>query len=99
MFVITVVFECHAEQRESFAAALRTQAHNSVTKEQDCLLFDVCSDPDRPNRFFLYEIYGDEAAFDLHLKSEHFLNFDKEVADMVTSKTVERWNKHPSAGA
>ncbi len=98
MFVITVVFECHAEQRESFAAALWTQAHNSVTKEQDCLLFDVCSDPDQPNRFLLYEVYSDEAAFDLHLKSEHFLDFDKRVAGIVTSKTVERWNKHAATG-
>ncbi len=96
MFVITVLFECHVEQTEAFAAALETQAHNSVTKEQDCLVFDVCSDPEMPNRFFLYEVYSDEAAFDLHLKSDHFLDFDKKVAPMVASKTVGRWQKHPA---
>ncbi len=96
MFVITVVFECHAEQAEAFSAALGMQAHNSITKEQDCLVFDVCNDVEKPNRFFLYEVYSDEAAFDLHLKSDHFLEFDKKVASMVTSKTVDRWQKHPA---
>lgn len=99
MFVITVVFECHAEQTKAFSAALAAQAHNSVTKEPECLVFDVCSDPEKPNRFFLYEVYSDEAAFDLHLKSDHFLDFDKNVAAMVASKTVGRWSKHPAISA
>lgn len=93
MFVITVTFQCYSEQRDSFAAALKMQAHNSVTKEPDCLVFDVCNDLAAPNRFFLYEVYSDEAAFELHLKSDHFLDFDKKVADMVVSKEVGRWNQ------
>lgn len=99
MFVVTVVFECHAGQTEAFAAALEAQAHNSVTKEQDCLVFDVCNDPEKPARFFLYEVYSDEAAFDLHLKSDHFRDFDQKVSEMLVSKTVGRWKKRPAAGA
>lgn len=99
MFVITVVFECHSEHRESFAAALKMQASNSVTKEPDCLVFDVCNDPAAPNRFFLYEVYSDEAAFELHLKSDHFLDFDQKVADMVVSKEVGRWNQLTAVSA
>ena len=37
---------------------------------------------------FLYEIYRDRAAFDLHLASDHFRQFDQRSRDLVLSKTV-----------
>lgn len=93
MFVITVVFEVRPDCASDFSTAVQAQARNSVNNETDCHLFDVCRDADRPDRFFLYEIYSDEAAFEEHLKSAHFLDFDQTVADMVITKSVERWNK------
>ena len=96
MFVITVNFECHAEQRDAFEAALKTQAGNSLSREPECHVFDVCHDPAQPTRFFLYEVYSDAAAFDLHLASDHFLDFDKKVSDMVVSKSVGRWDRLPA---
>ncbi len=93
MFVITVVFEVRPECAEDFSDAVQAQARNSVDNETDCHLFDVCRDAARPDRFFLYELYSDKAAFDEHLKSAHFLDFDQKVADMVVSKSVESWNK------
>ncbi len=93
MFVITVVFEVHPEREADFSEAVRAQADNSLKLEPDCHLFDVCQDPDRTNRFFLYELYKDEAAFETHLQSAHFHDFDRKVADMVISKSVEGWRK------
>lgn len=93
MFVITVVFEVRPESASEFSDAVQAQAKNSVDNETDCHLFDVCRDSDRPDRFFLYEIYSDEAAFDAHLESVHFKDFDQKVAQMVVSKSVERWNR------
>ncbi|GJL83774.1 MAG: antibiotic biosynthesis monooxygenase [marine bacterium B5-7] len=89
MFVITVWFEVNASSQEEFAAALRQQADNSLTREADCLRFDVCRDPSRNEWFFLYEIYRDKAAFDRHLQSEHFKSFDASAAQMVVSKEVK----------
>ncbi len=93
MFVITVVFEVRPECASDFADAVGAQARNSLNNETDCHRFDVCRDPDRTDRFFLYELYSDEAAFDAHLRSAHFHDFDQKVAEMVISKSVERWNK------
>ncbi|MEM7522936.1 MAG: antibiotic biosynthesis monooxygenase [Pseudomonadota bacterium] len=39
---------------------------------------------------FLYEVYDDAAAFDAHLASDHFKDFDAAVAPMVAAKTVRR---------
>ncbi|MGI9463684.1 MAG: putative quinol monooxygenase, partial [Aestuariivirgaceae bacterium] len=56
-----------------------------------CRRFDVCTDPDRPERVFLYEIYDDRAAFDAHLASDHFKAFDAEVVPITLDKVVGTW--------
>lgn len=40
---------------------------------------------------FLYEVYDDRAAFQAHLTSVHFLEFDAQTASMVAGKTVQFW--------
>lgn len=92
MFVITVDFLVSPESVQLFAAAVTRQAENSLQLEEHCHVFDVCISADNPSAFFLYEKYTDAAAFDVHLKSEHFKAFDALVAPWVTKKTVNRWS-------
>lgn len=88
MFVVLVDFEIVAGCEERFNEAMIEQAHTSFTKEPDCHYFDVCQDPINPQKFFLYELYTDAESFDIHLKSEHFLSFDKQVSNWVSHKSV-----------
>ena len=98
MFVVTVTFEVEAAHSADFAAAVTTQAKNSLDLEPDCLRFDVCRDPDRDGRIVLYEIYRDAAAFDLHLASDHFKAFNALVEPWTRSKAVETWHLQAPAG-
>jgi (4S)-4-hydroxy-5-phosphonooxypentane-2,3-dione isomerase len=91
MYVVTVTFEVEPGHVEAFTAAMLTQARNSLEREDRCTCFDVCRDPDHPERIFLYEIYDDRAAFDDHLASDHFKSFDRTVAPWVRRKNVETW--------
>lgn len=91
MFVITVNFKVDATVSEDFREAVINQAANSLNRESDCHRFDVCAAPDDPTRFFLYELYSDRAAFDRHLKSKHFLDFDARTRDWVEEKVVATW--------
>ncbi len=93
MFVVTVTFVIKNEYLDDFMAAMKTQAHNSLTREEGCLQFDVCRDQDAPERIFLYEVYIDRAAFEVHLKSPHFLDFDKTVAPWTAAKVAEQWQR------
>ena len=93
MFVVTVIFEVRPESVAPFREAMMQQAKNSLTLEAGCSHFDVCFDPARPERTFLYEVYDDAAAFDLHVASDHFAAFDKRIAPWVVSKTVETWER------
>lgn len=93
MFVVTVTFVIKRENLDEFMPVMSRQAHNSLTREQGCLQFDVCQDQKNPERVFLYEVYSDRAAFDAHLQTEHFLGFDKTVGPWTISKVAEQWER------
>jgi quinol monooxygenase YgiN len=91
MFAVTVNFLVKPAHVAEFTAAMKTQAFNSLNREPGCHQFDVCFDANDPCRIFLYELYTDRAAFDAHLQTEHFLNFDKTVRDWTAEKAAENW--------
>jgi autoinducer 2-degrading protein len=72
VFSLTVQLQVRPEMREEFLQAISTNAQASVRDEPGCLRFDVCSVADDDNRFVLYELYTDAAAFDAHRAAPHF---------------------------
>lgn len=58
---------------ETFMEAMRINAAASVRDEPGCLVFDVLRDRSDPDRVWLYEVYTDEAAFEAHMRTPHFL--------------------------
>jgi quinol monooxygenase YgiN len=88
MYVVTVEFKLHADRAAEFLALIRENARTSMQVEQGCRQFDVCHDPKDPAYVFLYELYDDRAAFEVHLATEHFRNFDKLSGSTVLDKKV-----------
>ena len=88
MYVIVVDFEIEPDRLTDFMPLMSQNAAASVREEPGCHQFDVCQEPDRPHHIFLYEVYDDRAAFEAHLASPHFRDFDAATASMVVSKTV-----------
>jgi (4S)-4-hydroxy-5-phosphonooxypentane-2,3-dione isomerase len=83
---------------QAFHEAIVENAGLSLETEPGCRQFDVCRRPGDPTLFFLYELYDDEAAFQAHLQSAHFLEMNARTADWVTAKQVWRyWRVHPSS--
>ena len=93
MFVATVEFSIDPAHAGDFMSAMHRQAANSLELEPGCVRFDVCRNPKDPTRVFLYEVYVDEAAFELHLQSAHFLEFDRHVRPWVRDRRVTRWDR------
>lgn len=91
MFVVTVDFVIHEQHVENFRQAVENQARNSLEQEEGCHQFDVCYDIDDDTAVFLYEIYSDRDAFEEHLDTEHYLDFDASVKDWVAKKDVSQW--------
>jgi (4S)-4-hydroxy-5-phosphonooxypentane-2,3-dione isomerase len=91
LYVVTVEFVVHAAAFEEFSRMVQHNARQSVLLEPGCLRFDVLfpSGETPPKTVLLYEIYSSRAAFDVHLGSRHFLEFDAATRAMVTNKTVK----------
>lgn len=93
MYCVTVTFNVKPDQFENFMKFMVKQSENSLALEADCFQFDVWTNADKPNEVFLYETYKSRAAFDIHLASDHFKEFDTRVAPMLKSKTVETFDR------
>jgi len=80
MYTVIVNLQVRPELREDFLAGIRANALASVRDEPGCLRFDVHEKTDDPNKFILYELYSDEAAFyDAHRSTPHYERW-REVA-------------------
>jgi quinol monooxygenase YgiN len=96
MYVVTVEFNIHTEYREAFRQAMVLNARQSLQDEPGCRQFDVCASPDKPETVFLYELYDSREAFELHLKSAHFLQFNEQTQAWVQDKTIQTFTRvHP----
>ena len=93
MFVVTVDFTLDPAQRDAFLPLMLENAARSREDEPGCRQFDVCIDPARPDRVFLYELYDDAAAFDAHLAAPHVRAFAAATATMITARVLERWQR------
>jgi quinol monooxygenase YgiN len=82
-----VHFDVYREHDAEFREALLKNASDSLSLEEDCRVFDVCSSLTDSN-YFLYEVYASEAAFAIHLKADHFLQFSEKSGPWVRGKTV-----------
>ena len=93
MFAVVVTFEVKPDSIDDFMPLMLANAEKSLADEAHCHQFDVCTDPQRPNEVFLYELYSDRAGFEVHLGSAHFEAFDITVTDMIASKDVRTYEK------
>lgn len=93
MYAVCVKFDLNEGQAPKFMPLMRDNAQTSLRNETGCLQFDVLSDPDKPDSVFLYEIYSDRGAFDLHLASDHFQRFDAATTDMIAAKDIQTWTE------
>lgn len=93
MYAVCVMFQLKPDCMADFMPLMLENARTSLEAEPDCHQFDVATDPERPDAVFLYELYGDRAAFDVHLASDHFRAFDAASRDMIAEKTVTAWSE------
>lgn len=92
MFAVCVTFQLEPDCAEAFMPLMQENAQTSLRDEAGCHQFDVLTDSGKPDTVFLYELYRDKAAFDTHLASSHFQDFDAAVTPMIKTKIVQTWD-------
>lgn len=89
MYAVVVKFEIRPDAMAEFMPLMIENARASLREEEGCHQFDVCTDDQRPNEVFLYEIYSDASAFEAHKVTPHFRKFDTTTTAMIVSKSVQ----------
>jgi len=90
LFVIFVDFQLKPGVQSQFRSLIDENAEASVRTEPGCLQFDVLEPEGEADRVLLYEIYSDRAAFDAHLRTEHFRIFAEASESLFLQKKVKR---------
>jgi autoinducer 2-degrading protein len=98
-FAIVVEFGIRPGRMAEFRDLIVANATASVRDEPGCQRFDVLGDPAGENTIVLYEVYDDEAAFNEHTRSPHYLAFADASRDLVSAKTVRSLNVIAAPGA
>jgi autoinducer 2-degrading protein len=91
MFAVVVTFTIAPGKREAFMPLMLENAHLSRVQEPGCHQFDVATDTGHPDEVFLYELYTDSAAFDIHKASDHFRSFDAATTGLIAAKSVRTY--------
>lgn len=73
MYSLLLKTQLQPDTLDRFMEAMRVNAASSVRDEPGCLVFDVMQDRSQPDLVWLYEVYEDEAAFEAHMRTAHFL--------------------------
>ena len=90
MFAIAVTYVIAPGHEEEAADSFRACMHAS-RKERGNQRYHVYRSQDEPRRFFLFEEYDDEQAFEEHRNSAHFdLHIRNGVMKIMESRSADR---------
>lgn len=87
---IVVEFQVKPNYREQFLSIICEHATGTLGEEEGCWQFDVLLPHEDGNRVFLYEVYRDDAAFQVHGKSPRLQQTRSRYADMIEKRTITR---------
>ena len=93
MLAVCVDFEIDPESLDAFLPIMQTNASVSLANEVGCHQFDITQDPQSPTKIFLYELYDDAVAFEIHKQASHYLEFNDANSRMVDKKSVRLLQK------
>jgi len=99
MFVVVVFLEAERGRQDALRHALLQHALNSLEREAGCQRYDVCLDPVEASAFLLYEVFADEAAYQVHRELPHYAEFRLLTDPWVRSRRVLTYEMVPGSGS
>ena len=92
MVVLAVTWMAKAG-RENDVTAIFAKLTEESRKEPGCTTYQVHRHKTEPRRFFIYELYKDDAALEAHRTTSHFLQYARKelpkIADRVEGNLYE----------
>jgi quinol monooxygenase YgiN len=80
--------EVDPAQLEPYKAALKEEIAASIRVEPGVLTLFAVSVKDHPTQIRIFETYADQAAYEAHLQTPHFMKYKTATQGMVKSLTL-----------
>jgi len=80
--------EIDPDQLEIYRLLLTEEIEASVALEPGVLSLNAVSLKDSPQKIRILEVYANQAAYEAHLQTPHFLKYKNRTAGMVKSLTL-----------
>ena len=88
--VLFVEIDIVAGQKDAFLARVREHRANVRKNEPGCQCFDISVPDDGDDKVRLYEVYADQAAFDLHMETNHMKEYRADTGLMVAGRVIAK---------
>ena len=88
MYIVIAPIQVKKGFKEQFVEEMIADGKGSVTNEPGCLRFDIVQDTHDPDRIWLYEVYRDEAAFEAHKQTPHFIRWRDTTKDWTEETSL-----------
>lgn len=85
MKALVVKVQIKAEFRDQFMKVMLADGVGSEKNEPDCLMFNIVSDAADPNTLYLFEVYKDDNAIEVHKKMPHFVKWVETTGDWLAA--------------
>ena len=94
-FTVSAVLKVKKKYLSEYTKRIKQHAKNSVVKEPGCISFEVSVAESDPQKFLLYEVYVDEAAFLVHTEMPFMVRHLKETKKMMAGplEMLSFWNR------
>ena len=94
-YTVTAILNVKKRYLNEFTRRIRRHAKNSVTREPGCISFEVSVAESDTQKFLLYEVYVDEAAFLAHTEMPCMVKHLKETKKMMAGplEMLSFWNR------
>ena len=81
-----VIVDVKPGQNDAFRAVVMPEMAQSMRVENGVRAIYAATAKDAPNRWYFYEIYADDAAYQSHRATPHFKDYLEKTADMLADK-------------
>jgi autoinducer 2-degrading protein len=88
MHVVVVFLEAERGREEDLRHALISYTRTCLEREPGCKRYDICLDPVETGSFLLYQVYDDQAAYNLHRELPHYSEFRQMTDPWTRSRRV-----------
>lgn len=81
-----VIMDVTPEHAQAFKDIVMSEMAQSLQAESGVLAIYAATEQNNPNRWYFYEIYASESAYQSHRQTPHFQDYLKHTADMTTNR-------------